>query len=188
MSGFRPLRRLGGSPYNGGYGFNYKIANALAQNLGFGCLVVRTGTDKNITIGVDGVVGAPAVGVFQGCKYRDVKGNIVYSPNWVSGTATFASEGAQAIVIDDPKMIFLAQASGAFAAADSGQFAGLVIGAPNSLGVSQDKINSADITGTLDNFKILGLYEDRRNAYGTGSFVEVMIAFHEYGDGTFRAS
>lgn len=186
--GLRPLRRLGGSPYNGGYGYNYKIANALAQNLGFGCLVVRTGTDKNITIGVDGVAGAPAVGVFQGCKYRDLKGNIIHSPNWVSGTATFASEGAKAIVIDDPKVVFLMQMSAGFVAADSGQFAGLVIGAPNSLGISQDQANSADITGTLDNFKILGLYEDQRNAYGTNALVEVLIAFQEYGDGTIRAS
>lgn len=186
--GLRPLRRIDGGIF-GRYGYDYTIASGLAQNLAVGDLVARTGTGKNITIGVNGVGGAPAVGVFMGCKYKDVKGNVVYSPNWVSGTVTFAAANAQAIVVDDPKVIFLARMSAGFVVADPGQFAGIVFTAPNAaLGVSQQTIDSADITGTLDNVKILGLHNDGVNAYGSFALVEVLIAFHEYGDGTLRAS
>jgi len=186
-NGFRPYRRIdGGTP--GRFGYDYTIADVLAANIGYGNLVARTGTGKNITNAVDGVAGVPVVGVFLGCKYRDARGNVVYAPNWISGTPTFGAAGAQAVVVDDPKVIFLAQMDGAFAAADSGQFAGIVIAAPDANGVSTWEVNSSDITGTLDTVKILGLANIPNNAYGTNAKVEVLIAFHEYGDGTLRAS
>lgn len=191
--GFLPKRRIDGGTV-GRFGYDYTIADALAANIGYGNLVSRTGTGKNITNAIDGVGGATVVGVFLGCKYRDSRGNIQYSPNWISGTSTFGSEGAKAIVVDDPKVIFEAQMSGDFQATDSGQFAGIVIASPNSLGFSQWEVNSSDISGTLDTVKILGLSTKSSrngsvdNAYGTNAKVEVLIAFHEYGDGTLRAS
>lgn len=186
-NGFRAVRRIDGGIV-GRFGYDYTIADALANNIGYGDLVARSGTGKNIINAVDGVAGVPAVGVFLGCKYRDLRGNIIYAPNWVSATATFGALGAQAIVIDDPRVIFKVQASAGFAVADSGQFAGIVVAAPSSLGYSTWQLNSADITGTLDTLKIVGLSNEPRNAYGTNAKVEVLIAFHEYGDGTLRAS
>lgn len=185
--GFRPYRHLtGGTP--GRFGYNYRIADSLAENIGYGNLVSRSGTGKNVINAIDGVGGATSVGVFLGCKYRDVRGNIVYAPNWVSGTATFGAEGAEAIVADDPKIVFIAQMSAGFVEANSGQFAGIVIAAPDSLGQSTWEVNSADISGTLDTVKILGLVDRPKNEYGANAVVEVLIAFHEYGDGTLRAS
>ncbi len=186
-NGFRPIARIDGAPY-GKFGYGYTIADALASNIGYGDLVSRSGTGKNIILAVDGVAGATVVGVFLGCKYRDVRGNIVYAPNWVSATSTFGAQGAQAIVVDDPKVIFRVQASAGFAVADPGQFAGIVISAPSSLGFSTWQLNSADITATLDTLKIIGLSDLPRNDYGTNAKVDVLIAFHEYGDGTYRAS
>ena len=192
--GFSAIRRIDGGIV-GRFGYDYTIADALAQNIGYGNLVSRTGTGKNIQNAVDGVAGATIVGVAAGFKWRDAFGNIFYRPNWVSGTVTFNNEGGQVVVIDDPKVVFLAQMSGDFQAADSGQFAGLVLAAPNALGVSQWQVNSSDITGTLDSVKILGLSNppraqasSGRNDYGTNAKVEVLLAFHEYGDGTLRAS
>ena len=186
-NGFRAVRRID-SGNVGRFGYGYTIANALAADIGYGNLVSRTGTGKNITNAIDGVGGATVVGVFLGVKYRDTRGNIVYAPNWISATPTFASEGAKACVIDDPKVIFEVQASAGFVVADEGQFAGIVIASPDALGVSTWELNSADITGTLDTLKILGLAPKPRNDYGTNAKVEVLIAFHEYGDGTLRAS
>lgn len=190
-NGFRAVGRIDGGIV-GRYGYNYTIADALAANIGYGNLVARTGTGKNITNAVDGVAGTVVVGVFLGCKYRDTRGNIIYAPNWVSATSTFGSLGASAVVIDDPKVIFRVQASAGFTATDEGQFAGIVIANPSTLGISTWQLNSADITGTLDTLKILGLSPipgDRNgNAYGTNAKVDVLIAFHEYGDGTLRAS
>lgn len=186
-NGFRPFRRIDGGNV-GRFGYDYTIANALAANIGYGNLVSRTGTGKNVTNAIDGVGGATVVGVFLGCKYRAADGSIVYAKNWVSGTTTFNSEGAKAVVADDPKIVFIAQMDGGFTAADSGQFAGIVIASPDNLGVSTWEVNSSDISGTLDTVKILGLANIPRNDYGTNAKVEVLIAFHEYGDGTYRAS
>ena len=186
-SGFKPYRRLDGGVV-GRFGYDYTIADALAANIGYGNLVARTGTGKNITNAVDGVGGAAVTGVFLGCKFRDTRGNIVYAPNWISGTSTFGAAGAQAVVADDPGITFIAQMDGAFAATDSGQFAGIVIAAPDSLGFSTWEVNSSDITGTLDTVKILGLANIPGNAYGANAKVEVRISFHEYGLGIPRAS
>lgn len=186
-SGFRPYKRLDGGVV-GRFGYDYTIADALAANIGYGNLVARTGTGKNITNAVDGVGGAAVTGVFLGCKYRDVRGNIVYAPNWVTATATFAAEGAKAVVADDPGITFIAQVDAGFTATDSGQFAGIVIASPDSLGFSTWEVNSSDFTGTLDTLKILGLANIPGNAYGTNAKVEVRISFHEYGLGIPRAS
>jgi hypothetical protein len=96
---------------------------------------------------------------------------------------TFNSEDATAYVYDDPQIVFKVQASGALAATDEGQFAGLVIGTVNTYtGTAADALNSADITGTLDNLKILNKYDYPGNDYGNYCVAEVLIAKHEYRD------
>lgn len=184
--GFRPYKKHGGgapAPVN-----KYTIADALAENIGYGNLVSRSGTNRNVINAVDGVAGATIVGVFVGVSYRDARGKQIYSPNWASATATFGAEGATAHVMDDPDTTVITQMSAGLAAADPGQFAGLVIAAPSSLGMSTWEANSADITGTLDSLKILGLVDRSGNELGANGVVECLIAFHEYGDGTIRAS
>lgn len=184
--GFRPYRRLGGgapSPVS-----KYTIADALAENIGYGNLVSRSGTNRNVINAIDGVAGATIVGVFMGCEYQNARGEMIYSPNWVSATATKGAAGAVAYVMDDPRSTVITQMSAGLAAADPGQFAGLVIAAPSAFGVSTWEANSADISGTLDNLKILGLVDRAGNELGANGVVECLIAFHEYGDGTLRAS
>lgn len=178
--GFRPVRYLDGRPYNGGIN-EYTIANALAANIGRGSLVTKTGTGQNITIAASGTT--PSIGVFLGVQYRDANGATQFKPNWVSGTVTFQSEGAKALVADAPDLVFELQASAGFVADNEGQFAGIVVGAPDANGNATTEFDSADITGTADNVKLLRLSKKPRNGqandYGSNAVAEVLIAIHE---------
>lgn len=178
--GLRALRHLTGGTIRPSEG--YTIANAYNTAIGYGQIVQKTGTGMDIAVGANDTVAK--IGVFAGCFYRDQKGNSTFSPNWVASTATFQSEGARALVFDDPQTVFLVRTAGAstpdVAATDIGQFAGLVVGTVDTgTGVSRNALDGADITGTADVFKILKLYDDGRNAYGDYALVEVLLGIHE---------
>lgn len=178
--GLRPVRFRSGKPFNGGIN-EYTIADSLAENIGRGSLVKKTGTGQNISLAASGTT--PSIGVLMGVKYRDASGATQFRPNWVSGTVTFQAEGAKALVADDPELVFEVQASAGFVADNEGQFAGVVVGAPDANGNATTELDSADITGTADNLKILRLSKRPRNgvdnAYGTNAVVEVLIGIHE---------
>lgn len=175
--GFKPLKSPSGVNRTNEYA-SYTIANAYNTAIPYQSLVQRSGTGADLIAAVDGT--AAKVGVFLGCKYQDTLGNFIWSKNWLASTATLNSAGAQAIVADDPKQVFLARMSLAVTQADFGQFAGLVVGAADGNGVSTSAVNSADITGTADVFKLLELYNDGQNAIGNYSLVKVMLGIHEY--------
>jgi len=185
--GLKPVRHLQGGTIRMSEGFT--IANAYATALAVGDLVAKTGTGTDIQVAVNGVGGVKAIGVFAGCKYRDTLGNIYYRSIWPAAQATFNSEGATAFVYDDPEIVYKVRASAGLVAADIGQFAGYTVGSPNTaLGVSQGKLDSADITGTLDNLKIINLLRTSNNDYGSFAEVEVLLAWHEYNFQNIAAS
>ncbi len=175
--GLRPLKSPSGISRVNEYA-SYTIANAYNTAIAYGQVVSRSGSGSDIIAAANGTTAT--VGVFQGCKYQDTIGNFIYSKQWLASTATLNSVGAQAIVADDPKQVFLARMSLALVAANVGQFAGLVVGTPDGNGISTSAVDSADITGTADVFKILELYNDGLNAFGNYSLVKVMLGIHEY--------
>lgn len=180
--GLKPLKRRDGQAYSGALG-TYPIASATAANIGTGDIVKRTGTGNYITLGTNGT--AACIGVFLGVKYRDSRGNVQYLPNWVTGTVTFNSEDAQALVIDDAEILYALQFnSTGFAAVDVGQFAGVTFGTPDANGNSIAVGDGADITGTADNVKINKLSNipvagRAANAYGAYAIAEVLLGIHE---------
>jgi len=179
--GLRPIKRIDGRFY--GTANTYPIASATAANIGRGNFVKKTGSGNYITLGTNGT--APVIGVFLGVQYRDSVGETKFRPNWVTGTVTFNSEDAKALVLDDPSLVFLIQANvTGVAAADIGQFAGITVGAPDANGNGTDVLDGADITGTADNAKILRLSDlpvagRAANAYGAYAIVEAMFGIHE---------
>lgn len=175
--GLKPLKSPSGTLRINSYS-DYTIANAYNTAIPYGAVVSKSGSGTDLIAGANST--AAKVGVFLGCSYQDTVGNFIYSKNWVASTATLNSVGAKASVADDPKQVFLARMSLALTAADVGQFAGMVVGAANGLGISTSAVDSADITGTADVFKILELYNDGLNAYGNYSLVKVMLGIHEY--------
>lgn len=180
--GFRPIKRKDGQAYHGGVN-TYPVASATGANFGVGSLMKRTGSGNYVTVATNGT--APTIGVCIGVQYRDSRGNVQFLPNWVTGTVTFNSEDAKALIVDDPAIVFLIQSnSTGVAAADIGQFAGVTIGTPDANGNATDVVDGADITGTADNVKLERLSDlpvagRAPNAYGAYAVVEVTLAIHE---------
>ena len=66
-------------------------------------------TNANGTITVAGA--SPVLGVFMGCTYVNTSGVLVTSAYWPANTATFQAQGAKALVVDDPNVLFDIQVS-----------------------------------------------------------------------------
>lgn len=185
--GLRPVRHLTGGLVRPSEAFS--IASGYGTAMAVGDLVAKSGLGTNIVIGVNGVAGAKAIGVFAGCKYNDTLGNILYRTIWPAGQVTNGAVDAVALVYDDPNIVFRVRASGAVAKTDVGQFADYTIGVPNlALGFSQGKLNSPGIAGVLSNLKIINLLNVVGNDYGNFTEVEVLLSFHEYGFQNIAAS
>lgn len=99
--GLRPRRHLKGASFITNA---YTIASGYPANIGVGDVVEMTGTGKNIARSANGNVDN--LGVFAGCKYKNEKGEVIFSPYWPANTV--ASE-VVAYVFDDPDIIFEAQ-------------------------------------------------------------------------------
>jgi hypothetical protein len=179
--GLQPHRHLTGGIIRASD--RYRIASALASDIGVGSRVVETGTSDafgNPRIDLSAVDG-PCTGVFMGCSYRDSAGNVVYSKEWVSGTVTYNSEPAVALVIDDPNVTYRAQMSLALVAANIGLRADMTAEAVNALGMSTQAVDSSDLAG--DAVKILGVVNRPGNEIGNYAIVEVVLV-----DGITRAA
>lgn len=65
----------------------------------------------------------PIIGVFQGCRYTDLKGDTVFSPYWKSGTPIKPNTKVLGLVATDPNLVYQVQCSN-FEAVGQGQFFG----------------------------------------------------------------
>ena len=185
--GLKPIRHLTGGLIRPSEAFS--IASGYGTALAVGDLVAKSGLGTNIIVGVNGVAGAIAIGVFAGCKYQDTLGNILYRSIWPAGQVTFGAVDAVALVYDDPNIVYKVRCSAGLALTDIGQFAGYTVGTPNTaLGFSQGKLDSAGIIGTLTNLKIINLVQTVGNTFGSFAEAEVLIAFHEYNQSGIKAS
>ena len=121
--GLKAVNHIGGTPYAGSTRL-LPIASGYASNIFNGSIVsiVAAGTVEMVT--TDGssagnVFPAGVIGVFVGCTYADpVTGNLLFNQFWPSGTVT---ADAQAYIVDDPEVVFMAQAAGSVTQADLGQ-------------------------------------------------------------------
>lgn len=104
--GLQPRRMITGAPWNGQMN-EYPIADAYATSLFTGDPVM-TAADGTI---VTAYGGSPVLGVFMGCTYINTSGVLVTSPYWPMNTATFQAQGAKALVVDDPNVLFDIQVS-----------------------------------------------------------------------------
>ena len=80
---------------------------------------------------------------------------------------------------DDPNIVWAIQSSGSADFADIGNLADIVAGTGStSTGQSAFEINGTTGTGTAQ-LRILGLYNEPKNAYGTNGVLEAVIWEHE---------
>jgi hypothetical protein len=94
-----------GAPWNGQMN-QYPIADSYAESLFTGDPVM-TADNGTIIIAPAG----PVLGVFMGCTYLNTSGVLVTSAYWPANTATFRAQGAQALIVDDPNVLFDIQVS-----------------------------------------------------------------------------
>lgn len=154
--GFRAVRRVDGAAPN--FLANYRpIATDDSTAIGYGDPVtsLSTGYVTRATAGTTAIAG-----IFMGCQYYDSnQQKYVFMPQW-SGTAS-TSEPAQAVICNDPNIVFEAQSNGsAITFADVMANINFVIGTPNSLtGISTSALDQSTINTALTTrpFKIVGI-------------------------------
>jgi hypothetical protein len=180
--GLRAVNHLGGTPYAGSTRM-YPIASATAINIYYGSVVNVLGTGfltANLTVGTAAApFVAGTVGVFVGCTFTDPNsGNITFRQNWPTGTVT---ADAQAYVIDDPSVIFQAQADNTVAqnALGACTFFAAVQSSTTGNTTTGNSTSAVDATVTVaqDAFKIVGFVDSPTSTVGD-AFTDLLIKFN----------
>ena len=180
--GLRAVNHLGGTPYAGSTRM-YPIASGTAINIYYGSVVNVLGTGfltANLTVGTAAApFVAGTVGVFVGCTFTDPNsGNITFRQNWPTGTVT---ADAQAYVIDDPSVIFQAQADNTVAqnALGACTFFAAVQSSTTGNTTTGNSTSAVDATVTVaqDAFKIVGFVDSPTSTVGD-AFTDLLIKFN----------
>jgi hypothetical protein len=176
--GLRPIGNLSATGAQKQYG--YQIADNQAGTIFQGDLVALSA--GFITRFLPATHTA-AVGVFNGCNYNDpTTGKPTFS-NFYPGSVNITSGQISADVLDDPNQLFLVQCDAGFVAADVGKNADVIgTGGSTTTGISTMELNSSTLATTAAlNLKVVGLYNDVNNEFGTNAVVVVKINEHVYG-------
>ena len=178
--GLRPVKRADGMPYAGAT-TEYLIDPAgEATNIFYGQVVI-IGTDGYIALstatganaGANNLGGANvgAIGVFVGCEYENDQGQTVHSQYYPSGKTN-----AKAYVVDDPNVLFQAQADAAMAQSDLGMCTTFAAVQSTSTGSTvtgnSNTALDADATSATKAFKIVGFVSPP-----TDAFPDILVKF-----------
>lgn len=185
--GLEPVRMVDGSAWTGALN-SYQIASTYATALYTGdpVTVLADGT-----IGV-GVAGSAIVGVFQGVKFTDSTGRVRFEKYWPGNPGILTGSTVEALVIDDPNVVFTIQetnnlgaAGTPLALADRGLNANFLYTAGSAAtGMSAASLdNTTEATTSTLNLKILQLDPTPGNAVGSFANWLVMINNHLYRGG-----
>ena len=192
--GLKAVNHIGGTPYAGSTRL-LPITSGLAENIFNGSVVAIDATNGTIDIvrnkGDNGDVFPDGViGVFVGCTYTDPNlGTIVFSQNWPTGTV---ASDAQAYIIDDPEVVFMAQADGAVTQADLGQntnFAAVqsTTTGDTTTGNSSSAVSSTTATTSTIAFRIVDFVDSPTSTVGD-AFTDLLLKFnagiHSYTNST----
>jgi hypothetical protein len=191
--GLRAVNHLGGTPYAGATRL-LPIASAYGTNIYNGSVVaiVAAGTVEIVTDLGNNADAFPAgvIGVFVGCTYTDPNlGTVVFRQNWPTGTV---AADALAYIVDDPDVIFQAQADGAVTQADLGQntnFAAVqsTTTGDTTNGNSNTAVSSTTATTATIAFRIVDFVDSPTSTVGD-AFTDLLIKFnagiHSYDNAT----
>ena len=195
--GLKAVNHIGGTPYAGSTRL-LPIASGYATNIFNGSIVsiVAAGTVEIVVTTGNGGAGAagafPAgtIGVFVGCTYSDpVTGNLTFSQYWPSGTV---ASDAQAYIVDDPDVVFIAQADAAVTAVDLGQNTHLAAVQATDTGSTTTGNSTSAVTATTNTtaafaFRIVDFVDSPTSAVGD-DFTDLLVKFnagvHSYNNST----
>jgi hypothetical protein len=183
--GFTPTRHgAGGTPQRLG---SYEIENGLGSDIFSGDPVVLLGSGRTIDVATAGNANL-ITGIFAGVRYTDANGDVIFKPNWVSGTVGTGlqrgEDNPEALVYDDPNQEFIIQVSesAGLVVADVGQLANFVAGAGNAFtGRSGYELDQTTLNVSARQCRILGLARIPENDYGEFAKARVQIYNHSYG-------
>ena len=179
--GMKPVRMIGGAPYNGGQS-RYRIAANYGTSIFQGDMVAAV-TGGGVEVHADGGT-VPIVGVFNGCMFTDpTSGEQVFSNYYPASTN---AADIIAFVIDDPMVVFEIQAAIAFPIADLfGNFDIVYTTAGSTkTGISGAELQVTDGgTGTTLSVKAIDISEDPANSDVGAAHTNVLVTIqnHLYG-------
>ena len=181
--GLKAVNHIGGTPYAGSTRL-LPIASGYGTNIYNGSIVaiVAAGTVEIVTDLGNNADAFPAgvIGVFVGCTYTDPNlGTVVFRQNWPTGTV---AADAQAYIVDDPDVVFMAQADAAVTQADLGQNTHLAAVQSTTTGdTTTGNSNSAiDATTNTTNtfaFRIVDFVDSPTSTVGD-AFTDLLIKFN----------
>lgn len=191
--GLKAVNHIGGTPYAGSTRL-LPIASGYGTNIYNGSVIsiVAAGTVEIVTdLGNNAdVFPAGVIGVFVGCTYTDPNlGTVVFRNNWPTGTV---ADDAQAYIVDDPDVIFMAQADGAVTQADLGQntnFAAVqsTTTGDTTNGNSNSAVSSTTAATATIAFRIVDFVDSPTSTVGD-AFTDLLIKFnagiHSYDNAT----
>ena len=191
--GLKAVNHIGGTPYAGSTRL-LPIASGYGTNIYNGSVVaiVAAGTVEIVTDLGNNADAFPAgvIGVFVGCTYTDPNlGTVVFRQNWPTGTV---AADALAYIVDDPDVIFQAQADGAVTQADLGQntnFAAVqsTTTGDTTNGNSNTAVSSTTATTATIAFRIVDFVDSPTSTVGD-AFTDLLIKFnagiHSYDNAT----
>ena len=174
--GLKAVNHVGGTPYAGSTRL-LPIASGYASNL-FNGKVVQIETDG--TIGLVGTFGDGVIGVFVGCTYTDPNTQqLTFNNMWPTG---LVAADAKAYVIDDPDVVYMAQADGAVTQEDLGQNTGFAADQTTSTGVLINGNSTSAVSATTAvtaalPFRIVDFVDSPTSTVGD-EFTDVLVKFN----------
>ena len=187
-NGFKPVRYLNGSPYNGAHNLYHKLATT-AEALFIGDIVQLSGTAGLVGVQVNGVDVEGMPGILDGAVSSDVLGVVVgfyTDPDALGTKYSPASTAAIVMVADDPYLIFEIHEDSvgtSFAAVDVGRHVDTIamLDGNTDTGISSLELDSsvASVTTTAM-VQLLRLVPRAGNAIGTNARWEVRFIEHTF--------
>ena len=174
--GLKAVNHVGGTPYAGSTRL-LPIASGYASNL-FNGQVVQIEADG--TIGLVTTFGDGVIGVFVGCTYTDPNTQqLTFNNMWPTG---LVAADAKAYVIDDPDVVYMAQADGSITQADLGQNTDFAAAQSTSTGVlingnSTSAVESTTAVTPALPFRIVDFVDSPTSTVGD-AFTDVLIKFN----------
>lgn len=176
LFGLKPYRKLGGRPYNGAFNV-YTVSNGYDANIFSGDVVhMSSGYIRVVSVTTD-----RAMGVFVGCRYVD---STTKRPTWSNyfpaNTSSYIGK-VEAFVVDDPDMVYLAQADASVTLGEPMAFNyDLTLGAGSTTtGISGFGVKAASRQAATAMLRILGPSKHSGNALGDATpWLEVVLVQH----------
>ena len=180
--GLRPVKRVDGMPWSGQVR-HIKIASGYDTNIFNGSIVsiVAGGTLEIVTTNGDNSTTFPAgtIGVFVGCSYTDADMGFIQRQYWPADTVASDAVG---YVVDDPMVLFQAQANGAVTQADLGQNTHLAAVQSTSTGSTTTGNSTTALTATTNTtatwaFRIVDFVDSPDSTVGD-AYTDLLVKFN----------